>query len=60
MILWRDVEYDTWTGLLSSPECTSDYIDNRLAINVTDAWAREWIRQDENGQQWARDMGFTR
>jgi membrane peptidoglycan carboxypeptidase len=57
--LWRDVQYDTWTGLLASPECTTDYIDDRLAINVTEEWARNWISQNTNGQQWARDMGFT-
>ena len=57
--LWRDVQYDTWTGLLASPECTSNYIDDRLAINVKEEWAQDWIRQDQAGQQWARDMGFT-
>jgi membrane peptidoglycan carboxypeptidase len=58
--LWRQVDFDTWTGLLASPECTSDYIDNRMEINVTDQAARNWILQDENGQQWARDMGFDK
>ncbi len=57
--LWRQVQFDTWTGLLASAECTNDYIDDILAINVTDEWARHWILQDENGQQWARDMGFS-
>jgi penicillin-binding protein 1C len=57
--VWRQVQYDTWTGWLASPECTTEYIDDRLAINVTDEWARKWIREDESGQQWARDMGFT-
>jgi 1A family penicillin-binding protein len=56
--LWRQVQYDTWTGLLASDECTSDYIDDRMVINVTEQWARNWILQNENGQQWARDMGF--
>jgi len=56
--LWRQVQYDTWTGLLASDECTSDYIDDHLVINVTEQWARNWIRQNESGQQWARDMGF--
>ena len=56
--LWRQVQFDTWTGLLASPECGNDFTDEQLAINVTDEWARHWIRQDELGQQWARDMGF--
>ncbi len=58
--LWSQVQFDTWTNLLASPECTSDFIDEALAINVTDQWARKWIRQDEKGQQWARDMGFDK
>jgi hypothetical protein len=33
-------------------------VDERLAINVTEEWAQDWIRQDKAGQQWARDMGF--
>ena len=57
--LWRDVQVDTWTGLLASPECTSNYTDDHLAINVTEQWARAWISQNKKGQQWARDMGFT-
>jgi len=57
--LWSQVQFDTWTGLQASAECTNDFIDDILALNVKDEWARHWIRQDENGQQWARDMGFT-
>ena len=53
------MQYDTWTGLLASLECTSNYTDEHLAINVTEQWARDWIRQVKNGQQWARDNGFT-
>jgi hypothetical protein len=56
--LWRQAQLDTWTGLLASDECTSAYTDDRLVINVTDEWARKWIVENENGQQWARDMGF--
>jgi 1A family penicillin-binding protein len=57
--LWKQVTFDTWTGLLASSECSSDYIDDRLMINVTDEWARKWIMQDAGGQQWAKDMGFN-
>ena len=56
--LWRDVTYDTWTGLLASPDCTNNYTDEQMEINVTDASARAWIRQNKDGLQWARDMGF--
>jgi hypothetical protein len=55
--LWHRVLVDTWTNLESSPEC-ADFTDERMSINVTDNGARNWIRQDERGQQWARDMGF--
>jgi penicillin-binding protein 1C len=55
--LWRQVQVDTWTELESSPEC-ADLTFQRMAINVTEKWARQWIRQDKQGQQWARDMGF--
>ncbi|MBE3067893.1 MAG: transglycosylase domain-containing protein [Chloroflexi bacterium] len=55
--LWHQVLVDTWTNLESSPEC-ADFTDERMTINVTDDGARNWIRQDESGQQWARDMGF--
>jgi len=55
--LWRQVQVDTWTELESSPEC-ADLTFQRMAINVTEKWARQWIRQDSQGQQWARDMGF--
>jgi penicillin-binding protein 1C len=55
--LWKQVQVDTWTMLESSPEC-ADFTDERMTINVSDATGRAWIRQDEQGQQWARDMGF--
>ncbi len=56
--LWRKIQVDTWTNLEASPECTDAFIDEYMAINVVEEWARNWIRQDERGQQWARDMGF--
>jgi penicillin-binding protein 1C len=55
--LWRQVVLDTWTNLESSPEC-ADFTDERMAINVTDRDARKWIEQDQQGQDWARDIGF--
>ncbi len=57
--LWQVATYDTWTGLLASPECTSDYTDVNLFLNVTDQSARNWISQDDDGQKWARAMGFN-
>ncbi len=57
--LWRKVQIDTWTNLEASPECTSDFTDEVMAINVTEEWAKNWIRQEPQGQQWAQDMGFS-
>ena len=56
--LWRQVNVDTWTDLEASPECTTNYIEEYMAINVTEEGARNWIRREDAGQQWARDMGF--
>jgi penicillin-binding protein 1C len=56
--LWRKIQLDTWTNLEASPECTDAFIDEMMTINVVEEWARTWIREDESGQQWARDMGF--
>ncbi len=55
--LWKEVEIDTWTGLLASESC-SDFTIEELVLNVTEKFARDWIRNDEKGQDWARDMGF--
>ena len=30
-----------------------------MALNVSEEWARNWIRQEPQGQEWAREMGFA-
>jgi hypothetical protein len=55
--LWQKPEIDTWTGLLASREC-SDFVEERFVLNVDDPWAREWIREDSAGRQWAESIGF--
>jgi len=55
--LWRQVKVDTWTNLESSPEC-ADFTIDRMSINVSDPGARDWISNNNHGQQWAQDMGF--
>lgn len=55
--LWKEVWVDSYSLLLASPAC-SDYAIEKLGLNVDDPWAREWIREDERGQEWAEDMGF--
>ncbi|HEX7974879.1 MAG TPA: penicillin-binding transpeptidase domain-containing protein, partial [Anaerolineales bacterium] len=55
--LWQQVNIDTWTGLRASAAC-SDFTDQKFALNVTDKWAVNWIRDNEDGQAWAEQMGF--
>ncbi len=55
--LWQEVEVDTWTGQKTSAAC-SEFTEERFVLNVKDAWAKKWIRQDGAGQAWAEEMGF--
>jgi len=56
--LWQELLIDTWTSLRASPTC-SDFTEERMVLNVSEEWARNWIRQEPKGQEWAREMGFT-
>lgn len=56
--LWQKVRVDTWTGLLASPAC-SEFVEEKLVLNVSDPWARRWLRQSPQGQAWAKSMGFS-
>jgi penicillin-binding protein 1C len=58
--LWRKIQVDTWTNLEASSVCSDVFTDEYMAINVDEEWARNWIRQENVGQQWARDMGFEK
>jgi len=55
--LWQKILLDTWTGLRASSAC-SDFVEKEFALNVTDPWARKWIKKNPEGQTWAEDMGF--
>lgn len=55
--LWKNVQIDTWTGLLASDAC-SEFTRTKPTLNVTDLWAMKWIREDDKGREWAKDMGF--
>ncbi len=57
--LWKQVDIDTWTGLKSSGECTGS-VEEKLTLNITDSWAIRWVLQNEQGENWALDHGFTR
>ncbi len=56
---WNEVMIDTWTGLSASAEC-ADYTDKKFVLNITDGDAIRWIKQDQQGEDWAVGLGFTR
>jgi len=55
--LWQRLELDTWTGLRASQEC-GDFKDERFVLNVTDEFAKQWLRRDPQGRAWAEAAGF--
>lgn len=55
--LWQKALVDTWTGLRASAAC-ADFVDEQMAMNVSDASARKWIRREAPGQAWAESIGF--
>ncbi len=56
--LWKEVEVDTWTNLKASSAC-SEYVEEKLTINVSDKWAIKWLTGNDTGKAWAKDMGFS-
>lgn len=55
--LWKEAWVDTYSLLLASAEC-SDFVDQRLGLNVDDPWARQWLQEDSAGQDFAAEIGF--
>jgi membrane peptidoglycan carboxypeptidase len=55
--LWQKVTVDTWTNLKASAAC-ADFTDDRFVMNVSDPWAKKWLRDNKQGQDWAEEMGF--
>jgi membrane peptidoglycan carboxypeptidase len=55
--LWKEVEIDTWTGLKASAAC-AELTKRELVINVTDKFAIRWLKETEEGRQWADNYGF--
>ncbi len=56
--LWQETAIDTWTNLRAGSAC-SEFIEEKLTLNVKDKWARKWILEEEAGRQWAEEMGFS-
>ncbi len=57
--LWQEVRIDTWSGKLASPEC-SEFTEEKIGVQVDDPWARDWLRNNPEGKEWAKENGFTR
>jgi penicillin-binding protein 1C len=55
--LWKKVRIDTWTGLMTSAECP-DFSDEKFTLNVDDPWALNWIKDTDQGRNWASSVGF--
>ena len=56
--LWKIARLDTWTNLTYSEACQG-FVEDRWVINVTDPWARKWIKDNSAGQAWASKYGFS-
>lgn len=56
--LVRRTRIDVWTGLEASEAC-KDFVDDENVINVSDPWAREWLRSGE-GRDWLDQQGLPR
>ncbi len=55
--LWKEVKFDTWTGLEATSNC-DDFVEEILAVNVTDPFAIDWIRNTNDGKAWSSRMNF--
>lgn len=55
--LWKKVNIDTWTGLTASGDC-ANYSAEKEALNVTDPFAVRWLRETDEGREWAKSQGF--
>jgi penicillin-binding protein 1C len=56
--LWQKVWIDSWSLKLASTECM-ELTKEKLGLDVTDRWAREWITENSDGKAWAEEMGFN-
>lgn len=55
--LWQEIAIDTWTNLRAGSAC-SEFTEEKLTLNVSDKWAKKWIRDEESGRSWAEGQGF--
>lgn len=57
--LWKPEKLDTWSGNRANASCP-EFTADKLTLNVTDSFARRWLRQDDLGRSWAEEQGFER
>jgi hypothetical protein len=48
--IFRQVNIDTWTGLIAGDAC-KEFVKDDLVMNVQDKWGREWLRSG-TGRDW--------
>jgi penicillin-binding protein 1C len=53
--LWRQAWVDSFSLELASAEC-AEFAEEKLGLNVSDPWARIWLEEDEQGQDWLEQM----
>ncbi|MGZ9221960.1 MAG: transglycosylase domain-containing protein, partial [Anaerolineales bacterium] len=56
--LFRQVNIDTWTGLIAGDAC-KEFVKDDLALNVADKWGREWLRSGA-GRDWLETHDLPR
>lgn len=56
--LWRKTKLDTWTNLEASSFC-SDFTEEKFVLNITDPDGLKWVRETDEGRNWAAGIGFT-
>lgn len=54
---WQKVNIETWTGYLASAAC-NEYTEEQLVLNVKDNTAIKWIKETDQGRNWAESIGF--
>ncbi len=55
--LWRKTRLDTWTNLEASGFC-SDYTEEKFVLNITDPDGVKWVKDTDEGRNWAASLGF--
>ena len=55
--IWAEIEVDTWTMTKSSAAC-GDFTSDIWFLRVDDPFAREWLKDTDDGRAWIESMGF--